>query len=59
MIPKTLADFRKSLGDGIHAHLHRREGDEFKTGFWYGQVDREFPDLDLEQEFDILIKANP
>ena len=42
-------------GNWIHAYLHRKEGDKWNAGYWYGRANREFPSVDLKMEFEELV----
>lgn len=44
------------LGSWIHAYLHRKEGDKWNAGYWYGKAGREFPQAGIEEEFRQLVK---
>lgn len=43
-------DMQNSLGSWMHAYLHRKEGDEFNAGYWYGKAGKPFPKMTLEKE---------
>lgn len=51
-------DIQSSMGNWIHAYLHRKEGDKWNAGYWYNRADRPFPDYGLEDEFKVLVEAN-
>jgi hypothetical protein len=38
----------------IHAFLHREEGDYGNSRYWYGRVRKPFPDIPLDEEWQIL-----
>jgi hypothetical protein len=40
---------------GIHAYLHRREGDNFNAGYWYRKAGKPMPVVSLQQEWDALV----
>lgn len=48
-------DIPSRQGNLIHAYLHRKEGDKWNAGYWYGRADREFPTVSLEAEFEELV----
>lgn len=50
-------DIPSPLGSWIHAYLHRKEGDKWNAGYWYGRAGREFPKAGLEEEFQELVEA--
>ena len=50
-------DIPSSWGSWIHAYLHRKEGDKWNAGYWYGRAGREFPKAGLEEEFKELVEA--
>jgi len=35
----------------VHAYLHRKEGDDMNASYWYSKADREYPNIDLNDEF--------
>ncbi|CAN5632280.1 hypothetical protein BH10BAC2_BH10BAC2_14110 [soil metagenome] len=41
----------------VHAYLHRKEGDLWNADYWYSKAGEERPDIMLEQEWEILVKA--
>ncbi|MBT8221850.1 MAG: hypothetical protein KJN96_01645 [Eudoraea sp.] len=50
-------DIPTVMGSWIHAYLHRKEGDKWNAGYWYGRANREFPSVGLEMEFKELVSA--
>jgi len=46
------------MGSWIHAHLHRREGDRWNAGYWYNRAAKEYPRNSLEEELELLVRAN-
>ena len=58
---KSAHEIVQELNDGsaawVHAYLHRREGDEGNAAYWYGQADRPFPAITLEEEWEELVAA--
>lgn len=49
-------DIPSTHGSLIHAYLHRKEGDKWNAGYWYGRANREYPSVSLEAEFRALVK---
>lgn len=42
----------------IHAYLHRREGDDWNSRYWYRRTGSTFPgDQGLESEWDTLVRG--
>ncbi|MFS4457085.1 hypothetical protein [Maribacter sp. 2304DJ31-5] len=48
-------DMHDHLGSWIHAYLHRKEGDRFNAGYWYGQAGKPYPENNLEEELRELV----
>ena len=48
-------DIEGSMGNLIHAHLHRVEGDEWNATYWYKQAGTSFPEISLEEELKQLV----
>ncbi len=48
-------DIETSDGSWVHAYLHRVEGDEWNAGYWYRRAGREFPNTDLNEEWESLV----
>ncbi len=44
-------------GAWVHAHLHRREGDDSNADYWYARSGRRRPALGLEQEWEEMVKT--
>ena len=40
----------------IHANLHREEGDISNSRYWYSRANREFTEIDLEEERETIKK---
>ncbi|MCK0159823.1 hypothetical protein [Allomuricauda sp. F6463D] len=51
-------DLHSLMGSWIHAYLHRKEGDKWNAGYWYGRAGKPFPDYTLEEELKVLVEAN-
>lgn len=49
-------DIHSELGSWIHAYLHRKEGDEWNSKYWYRQANRPFSKLTLDEEFKELVE---
>jgi hypothetical protein len=44
----------------IHAFLHREEGDEWNSKYWYRRCDRPFPgDMPFEEEITLILSELP
>lgn len=43
------------LPAGVHAYLHRKEGDEWNAGYWYRRANKPFPKVSLEEEWRQLV----
>jgi hypothetical protein len=41
----------------IHAYLHRKEGDKSNAGYWYRRAEKEFPQVTLDREWEIIAKS--
>ncbi|MFX0556822.1 hypothetical protein ACOCEA_08485 [Maribacter sp. CXY002] len=48
-------DMYNTLGSWIHAYLHRKEGDRFNAGYWYGQANKTYPEKSLEEELKEMV----
>ncbi len=42
---------------GVHAYLHRKEGDASNAEYWYRKAERGFHRGKLEEEWDALVQA--
>jgi hypothetical protein len=40
---------------GIHAYLHRKEGDTTNAGYWYHQAGTELSEVGLDKEWEMLV----
>lgn len=49
-------EMHDDLGSWIHAYLHRKEGDEFNSGYWYRRAGKSFPKISLEKELKELVE---
>ncbi|MBL7877006.1 MAG: hypothetical protein JNL53_15165 [Cyclobacteriaceae bacterium] len=43
-------------GSWIHAYLHRKEGDHFNAQYWYTRANRALPKIDLDEEWNFIVK---
>ncbi len=43
-------------GSWIHAYLHRVEGDEWNSNYWYSRAGKVMPSISLSEEWDSLVK---
>lgn len=43
-------EMHSALGSWIHAYLHRQEGDDFNSGYWYRKAGRKVCLSTLEEE---------
>lgn len=41
----------------IHAYLHRKEGDEWNAGYWYARAGKKKPSVELEAEWEDMVKT--
>ena len=42
---------------GVHAYLHRVEGDESNAGYWYGRAEKPHCQTSLEEEWVEIARA--
>ncbi|WP_405382435.1 hypothetical protein [Maribacter sp. LLG6340-A2] len=49
-------ELHNSLGSWMHAYLHRKEGDRFNAGYWYRLANRNYPDISLNEELQVLVE---
>jgi len=42
---------------GIHAYLHRKEGDIGNADYWYRRAGKTRPDVALKEEWEAIVKA--
>lgn len=40
----------------LHAYLHRKEGDLGNADYWYRKAGKKRPEMDLDQEWEILVE---
>jgi hypothetical protein len=43
-------------GAWVHAHLHRKEGDEMNAGYWYARAGRPAATGDLGAEWEVIAR---
>ncbi len=48
-------EMHSPIGSWIHAYLHRKEGDKWNAGYWYGRANREYPENSYEEELEELV----
>jgi hypothetical protein len=41
----------------VHAYLHRKEGDIWNADYWYRKAGRKRPDISLQEEWELIVKA--
>ncbi len=41
----------------IHAYLHRKEGDTGNADYWYSKAGKKRPAIDLQKEWEEIVKA--
>ncbi len=39
----------------VHAYLHRKEGDIYNAGYWYGKAGKQRPMVSLTEEWEQLV----
>lgn len=49
-------DMHTTMGSGMHAYLHRKEGDAFNASYWYRQAGRSYPEITLEEELREMLR---
>lgn len=49
-------DIPDKLGSWIHAYLHRVEGDEWNSNYWYSRAGKTMPSISLSDEWESLVK---
>ena len=49
-------DIPDKLGSWIHAYLHRVEGDEWNSNYWYSRACKTMPSISLSDEWESLVK---
>lgn len=52
--PRT---WRPPKAPGVHAYLHRKEGDEGNAGYWYRQAGKTHSRLPIEIEWEQIVLA--
>lgn len=48
---------KSSDGDGVHAYLHRREGDLGNAGYWYARAGKPVATCSLDEEWAAIAEA--
>jgi hypothetical protein len=41
----------------VHAYLHRKEGDQWNADYWYRKAGKKRPDINLQQEWESIVKT--
>jgi hypothetical protein len=54
---RVAQDIEDADGAWVHAHLHRKEGDETNAGYWYRQAGRPHSRAPLNDEWDEIASA--
>ncbi|WP_405397327.1 hypothetical protein [Maribacter sp. Asnod2-G09] len=49
-------EMHNTLGSWLHAYLHRKEGDRFNAGYWYGLAKKEYPTITLDEELKVIVE---
>lgn len=49
-------DINGSMACKIHGYLHRKEGDLGNAGYWYARAGASTPGVDLDTEWEQLVK---
>ena len=53
---RIVQDIEHELAYWIHANLHREEGDTSNSKYWYRRAKRDYTEIDLEQERELIRK---
>jgi hypothetical protein len=53
---KTVQDIEHELAYWIHANLHREEGDISNSKYWYRRANRDYSEMDLKEERELIRK---
>jgi len=54
----NIADgFGTTDGDWVHAYLHRKEGDEWNSNYWYRRAGKQKPQHSLDAEWEVITLA--
>jgi hypothetical protein len=48
-------DLEEPAGCGVHAYLHRKEGDISNADYWYRKAQRQRPAVTLQEEWQMLV----
>jgi hypothetical protein len=43
--------------DLLHAYLHRKEGDNWNANYWYRRAKTTMPDMNLDEEWNLLVNV--
>lgn len=52
---QIVQDISGAKAAGIHAYLHRKEGDLWNADYWYRRSDRQRPSASLDREWEDLV----
>lgn len=50
-------EINTETGSWIHAHLHRKEGDDGNAAYWYRRANKPVPKNSLDEEWEQIAKA--
>lgn len=53
---KIVQDIDNEYAYWIHANLHREEGDESNSKYWYRRAKRDYTEMDFKKERDLIKK---
>ncbi len=53
---RTVQDIEHELAYWIHANLHREEGDISNSKYWYTRAGRDYTEMDLKEERELIGK---
>ncbi|MDE3202584.1 MAG: hypothetical protein KGN79_16865 [Acidobacteriota bacterium] len=54
---KLVDDLESTEGMAVHAYLHRKEGVEWNSEFWYRRSGKQYCRPTLEEEWDALVEG--
>jgi hypothetical protein len=52
-----IQDLPDKIASGIHAYLHRKEGDIWNADYWYNKAGKKRPDVSLDEEWEDIVKT--
>lgn len=53
---ETAQDVSNADGAWVHAYLHRKEGDQWNAGYWYGRAGKTKCDDPLDAEWEAIVR---